>query len=549
MHLISKSRLEKVKQLIAERKLDQTFLALTSLFAEHHGLRESIAQLPSYQKVKNRIAPGHDSPHDDEMSLDTLMHNLRQVLEALEQQINNITIIEDSKKVISKSSVSAGGDVHMGDIIHQPIKKEGKELTTLNKVHPDNIIGRTKDLDELQSLLFNNQKVVVVNGLGGIGKTTLSEAYTYKYYNDHQHIAWITHDEDLENDFAQNTNLIKNLGIEVVAGMQPTDIFQEMMRKMRNLEDQPNLLVIDNATKKIESIWDQLPTQPNWHLLVTSREIIENMHVKELDFLSPKEAIELFQKHASHISDTHEIAEIVKAVDYHTLSIEILAKTAKTRRTDSSKLKKALEKNIKAGIKTRHSRGKIDKITSYLRSIFDLSDINDEESWLLKQFSCLPPEFHIWDLLLFFLVEKDEDQEEFNATLSALHEKGWILYNEDTDSYKMHRIIGEVVIHKLQPSVDDVAYLIDQVSNVLSIDEAKDNPIDKFKWVPFGKILTDYFSASSEKQIAILQNNLATVLQALGDYEKAKELFEKAYAILRKRLGDNHPITKKIRGI
>ncbi|HHH54464.1 MAG TPA: tetratricopeptide repeat protein, partial [Bacteroidetes bacterium] len=47
---------------------------------------------------------------------------------------------------------------------------------------------------------------------------------------------------------------------------------------------------------------------------------------------------------------------------------------------------------------------------------------------------------------------------------------------------------------------------------------------------------------------AIRYSNLAGVLKDLGDYEGAKRLYEKAYAILRKQLGEEHPNTKLVKG-
>jgi hypothetical protein len=47
--------------------------------------------------------------------------------------------------------------------------------------------------------------------------------------------------------------------------------------------------------------------------------------------------------------------------------------------------------------------------------------------------------------------------------------------------------------------------------------------------------------------VAIDVNNLASVLKALGDLPGAKAACERALAIFRKFLGDDHPNTKRVR--
>ncbi|MEL6867763.1 MAG: hypothetical protein AAFP19_25280, partial [Bacteroidota bacterium] len=131
---------------------------------------------------------------------------------------------------------------------------------------------------------------------------------------------------------------------------------------------------------------------------MTSREQISGaqVHLMELDFLSPPAAVELFKKHCSIIKDEALILEVVKGIEFHTLSIEILAKTAQYRRLDAKALKTALENNIKAGVSTEHSkRSKIERILSYLSRIFesDFSYLYDVEIWLMKPFVCLAPDF------------------------------------------------------------------------------------------------------------------------------------------------------------
>ena len=459
---------------------------------------------------------------------------------------------KQEKNKIEGSTLKKIGSVDIGDkttnIYQNASVKLPKELTiNLPKTHPNDIIGRENDLDELRNLLCTEKRVVLVNGLGGIGKTTLAQAYVYKYYNEYQHVAWIAQDSDnVANDIINTQGLIENLNI-TTSEFEPQQLFAEVIRKLKGISDNPNLLVIDNAEQSIKKCLDILPSQPDWHLLVTSREEIRGLYPKELDFLSLEKAIELFKKHYTHKKlDDEQIKELVKMVDRHTLTVEILAKAAEELRYGIDELQKAIDNDLKANLDVAHNKKhvEIDKITAYLGAVFNLSNLSEAEMRLMKQFACLPSEFHSYDLLEDILIDKDDpDTIAFTEILNSLTRKGWLLQNKATDSYKMHRIIAEVTKKQQRINIADVAILTNAITEKLSLDETRDNPIDKFVWIPFGNALLVNFDDETANEISVLQNNLALRLKDLGDYRGAKGLLEKALASAEKNFGAVHPTT------
>lgn len=85
--------------------------------------------------------------------------------------------------------------------------------------------------------------------------------------------------------------------------------------------------------------------------------------------------------------------------------------------------------------------------------------------------------------------------------------------------------------------------MVDTITEKLSIDQTKDNPIDKFPWVPFGRSLLSSIESLEFIDKAWLQNNLALVLKDLGDYQGAKSLLEKAVKLAEQNFGVEHPTT------
>ncbi len=189
-------------------------------------------------------------------------------------------------------SVKIGDEVHYHYHYEIPQTKLPKQLTDyIPLLSQGKIIGREKDLQDVYNRLFDNRQVVVVNGLDGIGKTTLAQVYTTKYWVTYKHIVWISQlSENIINDFVNKQGLIERLNISEGIS-DPNDIFHSIIRKLSDIEDQPSLLILDNADFSLEKIRSMLPKQPNWHILITSRQEIHGFDLKQLDFLSSEDAL------------------------------------------------------------------------------------------------------------------------------------------------------------------------------------------------------------------------------------------------------------------
>ncbi|MBN2663717.1 MAG: hypothetical protein JXR68_08720, partial [Bacteroidales bacterium] len=375
-------------------------------------------------------------------------------------------------------------NIIINQIIDKVEEKISSYLTTLPTVDMNDIFGRDKDLNDLLQILSSNEKPILLNGIGGIGKTTLLKAFLTKFYGEFNHIAWIDNISDIKSSFINNTQLIDSLSLyNKIEKIEKDEHFLDkafllIINKMRQLKGK-NLLIIDNASDDIENTktLDLLKLKPYWNVIVSSREKFEDFYQFELKCLAEKYSKDFFYKNYDLEKNDKILTEILNLVENHTLAIELISKTSNSRRLRLNEVievlkKKGLNISNSNSIKTKHNfNQKIENIFEYLLKMFDISEFSNFEKWILIQFAVLPTiPIHYEndnDIDLCYLLSKNERDEKdpFIDGLNNLANKGWIQTLKYPFSFKMHILIQEMLIEKLKPDNKICDVLITNLNN------------------------------------------------------------------------------------
>ncbi|MFK8005434.1 MAG: NB-ARC domain-containing protein, partial [Saprospiraceae bacterium] len=180
-------------------------------------------------------------------------------------------------------------------------KKIPRFLSNNIPISSKHIIGRKKELQEIWLHLSDNNPAVLVNGIGGIGKTALASKYLVGYNKNYHHLAWLTVSTSIRDAFVNNAVLLNNLQIstevnQLLQNQQPNQALAFVINTLSNRKQ--TLVVIDNANdKKDIALYRQLFTRSKCHFLLTSRVKPEGWKTVSVDSLQIDLAISLFKTH------------------------------------------------------------------------------------------------------------------------------------------------------------------------------------------------------------------------------------------------------------
>ena len=406
----------------------------------------------------------------------------------LRDEINRAISIIDSKNVVAGSDISTGGgDVHIGDrnehTHHHYGDKAIPRLLTTPPFNSEIFLGRENDLAAIETdYQQHNRLLVLVNGEGGIGKTTLASKYWYAHEARYKHLAWLYSDagigtalvtlkEKLEVAFAPDDNL-------------DTQVLR-MAEALNNL-DAPCLLIFDNANDDadLKKHYATLHRLANCHILLTSRvRKLADMKVHEVQALGAEDAVRLFKTHYPDLADDELplLHDVLSAVGRNTLVTEVLAKNLAVhnrfaRRYTLADLLRDLQakgllalKNKAVAVVYGSDTLREAEPTDIIAAMYDLAQLDEAECRLLSNLSALPAENIPYALLAALLREAEEALE---APLGSLENKGWIEYRKSDNSFKVSPVVQEVTKSKNAGRLlEDCRTLV----NVLSTGLNKDN--------------------------------------------------------------------------
>ena len=345
---------------------------------------------------------------------------------------------------------------------------------------PDFIVGRNATIKLIRDT-FNKQDAIVIHGLGGIGKTLTVREYYHQYSSKYDKMMWLNASNGVYEAFI-NGNVIEQLYLsERIGELQKNGsskeiIIDTILERLSKINKGLSLLALDNVpylSNRNESyeihefILSKLKGLINWKIICTSRAIISAYEPIIIGFLETKYAVQLFNQYYKANISEKDIKKVINSAGFHTLTIEMIAKTAQFLSWDSHKLMNRIEENgigisNNTNFYLEHAQKNITdtSILNYLSSIFSISEIDDIGLTVLRFMSILSLDKVKKEILLdLFLVtgeselENKNEEDNFNRVVKNLILSGWLGFEEKEEIYSLHPIIKEVVLLKEKQNI------------------------------------------------------------------------------------------------
>ena len=437
-------------------------------------------------------------------------------------------------------------------------------------------VGREDKLAQLEAKLRQSgNNPIVVSGLGGMGKTTLVTRFCAGYTGGKVYFVRF------------RENFTRTVAEGVAAGMEgckdrepdPERDYAEAMALLRRC-GKADLLVIDNADAPDDD-FGKLLTDPAWaelrklplRLILTTRcEVSGAIQVGKMD----NRTLYRFFENQELTLDASQMDKLIGAVQGHTMTVELIARTLKRTRTLTvEKLLSALgtgelkEQKFRAVAVERNGRVEQEGIYEHLRKLFNVAEISEDARDLLRNLVLLPEggmDIRILEALL-----DDVGLETLNQQI----DHGWLAYDQDRGFVSMHPVIRMVCRRELEPDDDNceefingawdyfdpnqydaevfrqLAELFSQAAEMLPDPWGNNALFAGSLWNKLGQpakaiqyeqqiIRRCQTLQDDPESLSIVYNNLGNTFVALGDYGNALEYCQKALSLLQQVYPEDH---------
>lgn len=414
-----------------------------------------------------------------------------------------------------------------------------KDLNGIPSLEIENYIPRMGPLEDIDCLFKQKNKRINITGISGLGKTFLAKHFIHHFSEQFTHIVWLNCSKGILKAFSQGkgVELLDNMGLAneyksyAEGKINEEGLLYLVLGRLKKLEGN-NLLILDNINEEISYYGDEIHLSSKWKILTTSQEFFDDFYNYTIPHFN-EESVQLFYKYYTIERDDDNLIRLLSAIQYHTLTVELLAKTAQQRGLKIIQLvNRFIENGInvveKAKVIADHNKERkiiIENIEKYLDIVFDTSMLSKEEFGILLNIAIMQNDAISIELFVDVYLSGSKDQKEIDklyGDIDILSKKGWV--NKVHNEVFLHNLIKEIFLKK----IDSESQYISSVVYLLLCIELYDFT-DALKYFSFlENISTNIQNPELSK---LLAEPISRFYNLLGLHHKSLELYSAYYPL------------------
>ncbi len=350
-------------------------------------------------------------------------------------------------------------------------------LVSTPSVIPKTIFcGRDKILEDISAKFSEGERVIFLQGIGGIGKTEIAKQYAKKNKNKYDIIIYATYSGSLIDLINSETpfEIEPELPRQVLSGGTQEDdaaYFKRKLRKIQKLSNERTLIIIDNFDIEHDEALPEL-LRGKYHLLFTTRcdysRLYPTVKIGPIDNMD--ELIRVFIQNYQGYEvekDDPQLIQLIEMVNCHTYTIELLAQHMENSGQTISEMISALQREgiLSLNESVRQNDNKTQIAYENLLKMFKVFSLTEEEKSVLRLLSMMPlsgvavKDFKVWAQLYSLKI------------LMNLENRSWITRN--TSGIALHPIIRDVIHHVLLKSNDGANVLLQKFVETIRNDSTQ----------------------------------------------------------------------------
>lgn len=323
---------------------------------------------------------------------------------------------------------------------------------------PSKFFSREGILEKMYDTL-QNYKLVILCGIGGIGKTYLSRQYAHLYVDSYDYMQIVTYDKNSKS--IKKTILSLQFDNLNESKMNDSDKFEKRLQLLNEMHEN-TLLIIDNidVTPNDLDCFDTLCTNSGIHIIVTTRltDCFSSSQTINISSMPIGDQIEFFKFHYSdtlEIEDISIVENILKCIDGHTLLIELVAKTMQASNLSPAEMLAYLKGDIDTKllpipINKDNLSSQKRSMSDFVKLLFDVSYLNNTEKDALLYLSLLPIK-GVSRKFFYNLLPN------FCETFNTLESTSWLIKDKDEHGQvlRLHPVIRDMIRKEMHPSINN----------------------------------------------------------------------------------------------